>query len=135
MPELVYQSISPSFFAPSITLLVRSSGLSFSSERQISSAAGTTAEKVLVAEAPASKKAHRKIGSLHLVKFISWQRCKSTSRTLWHGRVCCQTREAGVALRLDRRRNGGLGFSRPGTKPDRKNIAVTASRIEFRSKH
>jgi hypothetical protein len=80
MPELVYQSISPSFFAPSITLLLRSSGLSFSSERQISSAAGTAAEKVLDAETPASKKANRKIGSLRLVKFISWQDPNQLSR-------------------------------------------------------
>jgi len=57
-----------------MSFLLRSSGLSFSSERQIYSAAGTTAEKVLVAETPASKKANRKIGSVRLVKFISWQR-------------------------------------------------------------
>ncbi|MGN6730675.1 MAG: hypothetical protein ACTHMB_01705, partial [Candidatus Binatia bacterium] len=89
----------------------------------------------LVAETPASKKAHRKIGSLRLVKFfpISWQDSNQLPRL--YGTAEFAVKREKLEWRCDLT-GGGIadsgfhGQERSGLD----NIAVTASRIEFRSK-
>jgi hypothetical protein len=89
----VYQTISPSFLAPSMSFLSRSEGVSFSRDRQISSGDAATAAKLVRPKALTKKKASKRIFHLRSMQQVSVNRSADYSLDFIQRQERCQLAE------------------------------------------